>query len=181
MNMIMIYLALIEEESYHETFVRVYNKYRLPMVHVAMSVLDDFNLAEDAVHNGFIKVAKNIQKLDFARDVRAFLFTVAKNEAISILRKLNKERTFIEKNSQCLHREQISIEEDYENKADAENVAQYIAQLPDDYAAIFTLRFQYQFKTKEIAALLDLSDDVVRKRVQRMKQRIEKLRDKEEW
>jgi len=53
-----------------------------------------------------------------------------------------------------------------------------VAQLPEDYASIFTLRFRHQMKTREIAALLGLSDDVVRKRIQRMKQVIEKMHDR---
>jgi len=179
--MIMLYLTLIEEESYRETFIRIYNSYRLPMLHVAVSVLGDVDLAEDAVHNAFIKVAENIHKLDFTRDAKALLCTIAKNEAILIYRKSSRERSFVEDNGVAMLRRQNSVEEDYEAKAEVENVAQDIAQLPDDYAAIFTLRFRYQFKTREIAALLGLSDDVVRKRLQRMKQTIEQLRNKGEW
>lgn len=179
--MMMVYFALIEEQSDREIFERVYNKYRLSMMHVAMSVLADPDLAEDAVHNAFVKVAYNIHKLDFTRDARALLYTITKNEAISMCRRMNRERVFVENNGQCIYRKQNSIEDNYENKVDVENVAQYVAQLSDDYAAVFTLRFRYQFKTKEIAALLGISDDAVRKRVQRMKEAIERLRDKEEW
>ena len=152
------------------------------MIHVAMGVLSDHYLSEDAVHNAFIKVANCIARIDFSSDVRPLLYTIAKNEALTLNRKRAKEQALAEQSiQQALYGHQLSVERDYENKAEVESIAQYVAQLPDDYSAIFTLRFRYQFKTKEIAYMLDLSDDVVRKRLQRMKQAIEKLIEEEGW
>lgn len=177
-TMIITYFTLIEEESDREKFERVYKEYRLQMLHVAASILKDNSLAEDAVHNAFVHVAENISRLDFGRDASALMYTIARHEAISILRKVSSEQQFIENSGRLICPGRTSTEASYEYKAEVESIARYVAQLPEDYASIFTLRFRHQMKTREIAALLGLSDDVVRKRIQRMKQVIEKMHDR---
>ena len=53
---------IIDEEDDRRKFVVLYEKYRCLMMTVASSILIDNYLSEDAVHEAFIKVAKNIDK-----------------------------------------------------------------------------------------------------------------------
>lgn len=82
-------------------FVVIYEKYRYLMMKVAHDVLKDNFLAEDAVHEAFIKIAHNMQNIHDVESVetKRYLIIVAKNAAIDIYRsrkKQMKEEMFID-------------------------------------------------------------------------------------
>ena len=58
----MIYLMMIDAEEDKQKFAILYETYRHLMMKVALNVLKDTFLAEDAVHEAFIKIAKNMGK-----------------------------------------------------------------------------------------------------------------------
>ena len=88
----MIYLMMIDVEDDRRKFVVLYEKYRCLMMTVAISILKDNYLAEDAVHEAFIKVAKNIDKFgDVDRiETKRYLISIVKSTAIDIYRKRNR-------------------------------------------------------------------------------------------
>ena len=73
----MIFLLMIDTPEEKRKFVILYEKYRYLMQKVAMDVLHDSFLAEDAVHNAFVSVAYNLDKLDEFEDVPTKLYLVA--------------------------------------------------------------------------------------------------------
>ena len=74
-------------------FVVIYEKYRYLMMKVAHDVLKDNFLAEDAVHEAFIKIAHNMQNIHDVESVetKRYLIIVAKNAAIDIYRSRKKQ------------------------------------------------------------------------------------------
>ena len=69
MKMLTLYLNTIDYTDDKEKFEKLYIKYRSKMYYVAMSVLHDRYDAEDALHNAFIAVEKNINKIVYNRPV----------------------------------------------------------------------------------------------------------------
>ncbi|MBO6575499.1 MAG: sigma-70 family RNA polymerase sigma factor [Rhodothermales bacterium] len=59
-----------------------------------------------------------------------------------------------------------------------ELVHQAIAQLPDDYRTVITLRDIEEIKTEEVARILDISNGAVRVRLHRARQALRKLLDR---
>ena len=58
--MLSFYLTLVDGEEDKNKLERLYELYRLKMWYTANRILSDGFLAEDAVHDAFIGVAKNI-------------------------------------------------------------------------------------------------------------------------
>ena len=91
---------IIDSPEEKRVFVVIYEKYRYLMMKVAHDVLKDNFLAEDAVHEAFIKIAHNMQNIHDVESVetKRYLIIVAKNAAIDIYRsrKKMKEKMFIE-------------------------------------------------------------------------------------
>ena len=84
----MIYLSTIESPEEKIKFEELYDKYRGFMLKVASRVLHGEQDAEDAVHNAFLSLAKNMKlvpELDSLK-LRGFLYIVTENKAIDILR-----------------------------------------------------------------------------------------------
>ena len=59
----LFYLSLIDTEEEKSKFEQLYHLYRYTMLHVAVSILKETQLAEDAVHEAFIRIAKNLHKI----------------------------------------------------------------------------------------------------------------------
>ena len=62
--MLLFYTLLIEEDDDKAKFEKIYTLYRKKMWYTANSVLSDSYLAEDAVHNAFIGIAKNMKRIE---------------------------------------------------------------------------------------------------------------------
>ena len=61
--MLGIYLRLLDTEEEQTRFRQLYEKYRNLMFYVAKGILKDDYLTEDAVHEAFIRIAKNFSKI----------------------------------------------------------------------------------------------------------------------
>lgn len=60
--MIALYLSLVDENQ-KDKFEKVYYKYKDLMFYIAYEVLRNERDAEDAVQEGFLRIAKNISKI----------------------------------------------------------------------------------------------------------------------
>lgn len=61
--MLGFYLSLIDEPDDKEKFAEIFRSYGNMMFSKAMSVLHNTALAEEAVQESFLKIAKNISKI----------------------------------------------------------------------------------------------------------------------
>ncbi|MGB9680546.1 MAG: RNA polymerase sigma factor [Thermoanaerobacteraceae bacterium] len=61
--MLPIYLAMLDGEEDKNKFELLYVTYRKLMFYVANRILNDERLAEDAVHQTFLKILENFDKV----------------------------------------------------------------------------------------------------------------------
>ena len=59
----MIYLQMIDSPEDRSKFEQIYMEYRSMMFHIANRILTNEQDAEDAVHEAFLKIAENIEKI----------------------------------------------------------------------------------------------------------------------
>lgn len=163
----LIYLQLIDSPEDQSKFEKIYYQYRGLMLYVARHLLNRYEDAEDAVHEAFIKIAKNISRIgDFnCPKTRAYIVIIVENTCIDLLRKNNKHPV------QPLDFEP-GIHVDY---AGENELTRCILQLPAQDRDILLLRFDLGYSSKEAAKLLGISEAAARKREQRAKDRLHKL------
>ena len=68
--MLQLFLTLIEETTEKEKFEVLYYRYRDLMHYIAMAILHDEHLAEDAVQEAFFRVARNFHKVGAVESLR---------------------------------------------------------------------------------------------------------------
>lgn len=94
--MLTFYLALSDNEQDQLRFESLYNRYRKQMLLLAQTVLHNTYDAEDAVHEAFLGVARNmnsINKITNETDIRNYLLKQQKtHRLIYYLRKKSKIR-----------------------------------------------------------------------------------------
>ncbi len=59
----LVYLSMIDTPEDRDKFERIYIQYRNLMYHVAYGILGNHFDAEDAVHQAFVAIIRNLQKI----------------------------------------------------------------------------------------------------------------------
>ncbi|MGN1138386.1 MAG: RNA polymerase sigma factor [Ruminococcus sp.] len=163
--MLNVYLLTIKNGKDKSKFEEVYIKYKNLMLNRAYEILRDRPLAEDAVHNAFLKVLKNLEKIDDACSDKTkwYLVIITENEAKKIYNKEHKilQSEFSEVESS------FSVDNIVEDKDAVENIKKHIDELSDIYRHPLLLHYYNGMNAKEIATALSISVDTVYKRIQR--------------
>jgi RNA polymerase sigma-70 factor (ECF subfamily) len=144
------------------------------MYHVAKSILKDDFLAEDAVHNAFLKIINHLDRLKdvFCHTTRGFLVIVVKNTSRDIYnkRKAGSLVFFDEMSNEIAGG--VQLEEDVFRRLEAEELSVKIGLLPEMYREVLLLRHIQDYSHKEIARMLDINEAAVRKRLERARQKL---------
>lgn len=93
----LIFLSMLESDEEKEIFINLYHQYGNAMLHIAKQYFpNDWHAAEDAIQNAWIHVIDHFQKILAVPSKKrgAYLVIIAKNEAITILRKDKRELSF---------------------------------------------------------------------------------------
>lgn len=161
-----------EGEIDQAKFEELYLRYRGMMFYVAMGVLHDGPDAEDAVHQAFLSILENFEKLPEVESpkTQAYVVTVTERKAIDILR---AEKAYVETELDQLGREVPPPGESALEDA--------IARLPARYRQVMLLRHQQGYDTKELARMLDMKQESVEKLLWRAKTRLKQIMEEEQY
>lgn len=147
-----------------QAFRLIYEKYHKPLFGLAFKYLQSKELAEDAVHDIFIKVWSKRKKLDSSGTLKHFLFTVTKNHVLNVImltknkQKLNKRITLDYETENSLQQsDNVIILSEYR-----ELYKQAIEQLPHKRQQIYKLKTKDGLTYKEIAQYLGLSEHTIK-------------------
>lgn len=166
MNQFLLYcFSIISDEVQQSKFETIYYAHRQAMFYTAHRILRDQHLAEDAVQEAFLRIIKNLHKIDAddCHKTKGFLVIIVKNIAIDMYNKRKKQ-------SEVLLDETIKDTASAAFSAEDDSIAQIarcIKKLPDLYAHSMTLYYLYELNDKECAQLLNISVATVRKRLER--------------
>ena len=165
--MLGIYLALIDSEEDKIKFQKIYEGYRKQMWYTAKEIQQDNNLAEDALHDAFLGMAKIFPKIkDFDENsMRAYALTCSRNAALKYIKK-NKTAEALNIDDIFYIEDMKASEEIYETET-AELAASILKKMPPLYSEILYLRFMADMTDKEIALQLNRKENTVRQQIMR--------------
>ncbi|BCJ94043.1 hypothetical protein acsn021_16120 [Anaerocolumna cellulosilytica] len=169
-----IYLAMIDSDEEQSKFEQLYNTYRQTMFYTANNILKDTYLAEDAVHQAFLRIINHIDKIEEVKSGRtkSFVVIITENIAIDMYRKRKRENSISFYDMEEYLGEEAAATTEF---SDGNPVAAAIAMLPFNYASVLTLKFSHGYSDVEIAAILSIKVDNVRQRIARAKAKLKKI------
>ena len=177
--MLAFYLSLIDDETSRSQFEEFYERYRHIMLHVALSVLHDRSLAEDAVHDAFLRIVKstrfsldNLYGLECHKR-QAFFVIVVRNAAIDLLRqRMRHAETPLPEYGDILRSEDKMPDQmviDHETSA---NLLDAVKRMNPAYRDALILHIVYGFSGREVASMLGASEVAIRTRIHRGKKQL---------
>ena len=173
----MLYLSAIEAPEQKSKFEQLYHTYKNLIFYVAKNILADDFLAEDAVHETFLRILKNLDKISDAdcHKTKAFIVIVAENIAIDLYRKHKRTATASLDTLEFKTAYPCFGPELLEN-----SVEKAIYALPASYASALKMKYLLDLDYPEIARILDISEENARQRVTRGKKKLAAFLAKEE-
>lgn len=172
------FLLIIEDEATRSKLEELYIRYHKEMYYIAMSILNNYHDAQDAVQSAILKCTDYIDKIGDVdcNKTKYFIITIIKSTSIDLYRKKKLHPILgIEEYDNVPDDQEIQIEQLIIRLADSKWIAENLAKINPDYANILTLRYYYDLKDVEIAKILNISRNLVNTRLHRAKQSIKKM------
>ncbi len=155
------------------------DRYEAKMLRYARKFLFNYEDAQDAIQNVFVKIFINIQSFDTAKRFSPWIYRIAHNEFINTIRKCKKEPVPIF-NLDTLFPHFLS-EEKADKKAlerEAQEITdKYLTKLKPKYREVIILYYFEELSYKEIADVLRIPIATVGVRLKRAKELIKKKYD----
>lgn len=180
--MLMMYLSIVETPEEQSLFEQIYYTYRKQMFFVANGILNDNFLAEDAIQEAFLGIAKQITLLRHMSDskAKAYVLTAAKNAAINVGKqegRFQKYQTIFDDASVVSCQDQVLNEQIY--RETYQTLQSVISALPAFQRDILMLRYSLDMNCAQIANALGKNASTVRKELSRARKALRKGCQKE--
>jgi len=150
----------------------VYTKYAPKMLSVCRQYIKDTHFAENIMLDGFLKVFTKIEKYQFKGSFEGWIRRIMINESISFLR-LKKYLVFIDDDS--FFKEETTIEvNEIESDNDVSELQNLLDNLREDLRVVFNLFVVEEYKHKEIAEMLEITENASKLRYRKAKEVLQK-------
>jgi RNA polymerase sigma-70 factor (sigma-E family) len=137
---------------------QIYHAERLPMVRLAVLLVDDLNTAEDVVQDAFSGVFRAWDRLSDEDAVRGYLRTCVVNAARSVLRRRRTARAYVPPVEPPTEGADTStlLAEEYREALQA------LSLLPERQREVIVMRYWSELSEAEVASALGISKGTVK-------------------
>jgi RNA polymerase sigma-70 factor (ECF subfamily) len=152
-------------------FTLMYNKFKKPLFNYACKIVKSEMFAEDICHNVFMKLFDNLERIRHTELVEVWIFTTCRNEIFSHFRK-NKNR--IEEAIEQ-HEEKFSTNslfDDFERKELTDFIEEELGGMDSAQSEVYYLKEYSGLSYKEIAGIMSITEDLVRSRIFKVRQKL---------
>jgi RNA polymerase sigma-70 factor (ECF subfamily) len=168
-------LVQAAREGSEPAFAELVNRYVRSVYKFAYGYVRTSVDAEDVAQETFVRAWKHLKKFDTSKNLKTWLFTIAKNTALDMLKKMKplafSTITEVESELEAFLAPYIASGEIPETALDhkflKEDMDGALAKLPPAYRAVIALRYNEQLKFREIAETLGEPIDTVKSKHRR--------------
>lgn len=171
------YLILLETEQEKVFFQEIYKKYRSDMFHTAYGILKNESDAEDIVHETFLSIIDNLEKImgKKCHEIWSYIVTIVRNKSINLYNQKKRHRT---KQLEDWAELEVFAPDTYveiAQKETAMELADLLEQMNTPYKEVLVLQYYHQLSAEEIGRIIGKSADNVRHISQRARRKLQKL------
>ncbi len=179
--MLTFYLSMLDDETDKLNFEQIYRSYEKDIYRRVYKILRSKEDTEDAVQETWKSVCEHIELFRYMTSERrrAYVLGIAKNQALSVIRKRKKEALLM-----CDVEDIEGIVDDRElydvcGRFDIASVRDCIEKLGEPYSDVLLYYYLHEHTIKEIAGFLGVNENTVGSRLRRGRQKLIELLLKE--
>ena len=158
------WLAFCRNEP--QAFDRIYRRHKDGLYDFCLYVTGDGRLSEDLVADVFTRLIRMKNKLEIESSLKNWLFICVRNMAYNLIRKRNREYNLM---SQIKFNQEAV---DIELKVFIEDI---LSRLDADERELILLRERQGFTIRELAEIVNISEEAVRTRLYRIRKKMQML------
>lgn len=157
-------------------FEEIFSLYRDDVFRFSYLVVRDNSLAQDVVQEAFLKVFRSIEKFQFRSSFKSWLYRVAVNEAITILRRRKVKEDLEPMPDVSRERTAAYAQRDWQPEEAAleseerEILRWAIGQLDPVHRSVVVLKYFHEFSDTEIGAVIGCPPGTVKSRLHRARE-----------
>lgn len=143
--------AHLERQLWDRAFALIVERYQTKVFHLAVSILEDREQAQDAMQEALIRIWKALPGYRGASSVSTWVFAVARNTALTLRRSAAARRT--------VPLEGLSIASPGGSPSEsphAPDLRHWVAQLPGKQRQVVTLFYLEEKSYEDVARLLEM-------------------------
>ena len=145
----------------------LYKKYCKRVYKFGYSILKSPEDSENLMQDVFLRLWENRHKVEKDASIKSYVFTIAYNSAISVIRKKIKESLFVEylKSLQEINIEPVNIELEYNELT--KKLDEIVKALPQRQKEVYLMHKVDGLKYSEIAERLHISENTIENHISR--------------
>ena len=172
-----------------EAFRKIVHRYEREMYSYLRKYLGNAQWAEDAFQETFLKLHVNCRQFDRSRKLRPWLYTIANNQAVDLLRRnrrhknvsfktiaesetMGDEQSPMVKLLHSMNKDPIAL---LQNAEESQRILAALKQIPDKLYAVINLVVYRGLKYQEAADVLGIPSGTVKSRMHTAIQRLKKI------
>ena len=169
----MLVVFTFTSEGERDKFEFLYQKYKNLCLKKAYDILGDYMLAEDAVSEAYLRVYKNLHKIEDPASNRsiAFVVTVARNAALTLLSR-QKGQAAGDLPLEETQEDDFDLESEVIARLDAEGALAAVGSLNEELRSVFLLKYAHDLSHREIGRVLGISENNVTVRLHRARKKL---------
>lgn len=172
----------LTKEAVLEQVMREYGEKILQLVYL---IVKDRTMAEDITQEVFLKAFRDLHAFRGESEIKTWLYRIAINESKKYLRSWSFRQIFstFQKESVPDEPDQEHVEDRVIGKLTKEEMAQRVMAMSPQYRQVILLHYYEDLTVREIAQVLDISEELVRTKLHRARKQFKLLIEKEglEW
>ena len=148
------------------------DEFKVPLYNYVYRFVYNRDDAEDVLQDAFLKIFKNIKRIDFSKNYKSFIYKIARNSALDFLEKRKKEY--------ALHEAAIVAENmPYEKMEAKDRIERALQSINQEEKEIIVLKYIQNLKISEISEILKISENVLKVRIFRTIKKMRKYMQEE--
>ncbi|WP_028295723.1 RNA polymerase sigma factor [Olivibacter sitiensis] len=151
----------------HKAFEQLYHRYKRLIVGHLLNLFHDEGLAQDIAQDTFIKVWESRAQLDEHKSFKAYLFTIATNNAYNLFRKAGKDEKTRLGLQLALQQAVNQVEEYIFQKEHLELLHSLLSLLPEKQRQVFRMAKIEGYSYAEISEQLHISPNTINTHIKR--------------
>jgi RNA polymerase sigma-70 factor, ECF subfamily len=167
---------MILNQNREQKVLEFYDMYYEDIYRFILFMIGDEQCCEDLVHDTFVRAYTALYRFQYRSNIKTWLFSIAKHLVIDEIRKRKRRRLFYPIAFGKEVPSTINVERFIENKEAVINLMDAINQLKPNYRLVIILKKVEECSTKEIAEILNWSEEKVRKTLSRAVHSLRKMK-----
>lgn len=166
-------LVRLAKNGNKAAFGKLARRYRDAVLALAYDFLNDYENAQDVAQNVFMKAFKNIGDFEEKSRFSSWLFRITVNASLDARKSKIRRRKFLIRKEVYEKNGQVSAQPEWQNGID-DTLINALNKLSDHQQTAIILRYFHDKSVREIADVLDCSENTVRIHLHRAIQKLDK-------